>query len=41
MHVPDVLTILGSLIADVASLSQSWYLLSAGFATSHLITGSA
>ena len=41
MHVPDILTILGSLIADVASLSQVGYLLSAGFATSHLIMGSA
>lgn len=38
---PDVLSVLRALIADMASLSQSWHLLSAGLATSHHNTGGA
>src|SRR5947209_1912748 len=32
MNVPDILPILRALFADMASLSQSWHLLSAGLA---------
>ncbi len=41
MHVSNILAVLGAFITDMASLSQSWYLLSAEVATSHLTTDGA
>jgi hypothetical protein len=41
MNVPDILPVLGALVADMASLSQSWHLLSAGMLTSHHSTAGA
>src|SRR3954447_22749342 len=41
VRMSNILAVLGAFIADMASLSQSWFLLSAELGTSHLTTDGA